>query len=163
MGVSFTAFEIFEIAEQIEKNGVKFYTKASELCKDQATKDFFLELAEMEKSHIGIFEEMRKEPDTKSRDTVVFDPDNEIGYYLKAMASNAGWEGQADPGVEFRGNETPEEIIKSALKAEKASINYYLGLKDFVVSEPGKKKIEEIIKEEMSHAAQLQKKLEQLG
>lgn len=35
MSISFNAIEIFEIAERIERNGVKFYRKAAEGLSDQ--------------------------------------------------------------------------------------------------------------------------------
>jgi rubrerythrin len=163
MAVSFTAFEIFEIAEQIERNGAKFYRDAATAAKDKSMQRFFLQLAGMENEHEKIFAEMRKNLENESDDTKVFDPNNEMVYYLKAMAKSAGWEGKAVPQAEFAGYETPVEVIKTAIKAEKASIDYYLGLKEFVPSPAGKKKVDAIIKEEMSHVVSLQKHLEQLN
>jgi len=163
MAVNFTAFEIFEIAEQIERNGAKFYRDAATVSVDKSMQRFFLQLAGMEDDHEKIFAEMRKNLENESDDTKVFDPNNEMVYYLKAMAKSAGWEGKAAPHVEFAGYETPVKIIKRAIEAEKASIDYYLGLKEFVSSPAGKKKVDEIIKEEMGHVVILQKHLEQLG
>lgn len=163
MAVSFTAFEIFEIAEQIERNGAKFYRDAATVSVDKSMQRFFLQLAEMEDNHEKIFAQMRQSLQDETDDTKVFDPNNEMVYYLKAMAKSAGWEGKAAPQAEFAGYETPVKIIKRAIEAEKASIDYYVGLKEFVLSPAGKKKVDEIIKEEMSHVVTLQKQLEQLG
>lgn len=162
MTVSFTAFEIFEIAEQIERNGAKFYRLAAEKIKDKSVRQFFSQLAEMEDNHEMIFADMRKSLENESDGTKIFDPNNEMVYYLKAMAKSAGWEGKAAPRVEFTGMETPVQIIKTAIEAEKASIDYYLGLKEFVPSPTGKKKVDDIIKEEMRHVVILQKNLEQV-
>ena len=161
MAVSFTASEIFEIAEQIERNGAKYYHDAAIMCVDKSTRQFFLQLEEMEKNHEKIFIEMRKNFEDRTDEATVFDPDNEMIYYLKAMAKNAGWEGKSMPHAEFSGHETPKQIIKTAIEAEKASINYYLGLKEFV-SPQAKEKVDKIIKEEMGHIVTLQKHLEQL-
>ena len=163
MTVNFTAFEIFEIAEQIERNGAKFYRDAAVAAKDKSIQRFFLQLSEMEDNHERIFADMRKSLENEGDDTKVFDPNNEMIYYLKAMAKSAGWEGKAAPRVEFTGRETPVQIIKTAIEAEKTSIDYYLGLKEFVTSQAGKKKVDAIIKEEMSHVVTLHKHLEQLG
>jgi rubrerythrin len=163
MTVNFTAFEIFEIAEQIERNGAKFYRDAATAAKDKSIQRFFLQLAEMEDNHERIFVDMRKSLQDQSDDTKVFDPNNEMVYYLKAIAKSAGWEGKAASRVEFTGSETPIQIIKTAIEAEKASINYYLGLKEFIPSPTGRKKVDEIIKEEMGHVVTLQKHLEQLS
>src|SRR3989339_1491220 len=110
MGVSFTAFEIFEIAEQIERNGAKFYRKAAEKTADKSMRHFFSQLAEMEDNHEKVFAEMRKLLSDDARDTMVFDPDNEMVYYLKAMATSAGWEGKVSPRLELTGLETPKQI-----------------------------------------------------
>jgi rubrerythrin len=163
MTVNFTAFEIFEIAEQVERNGAKFYRDAATAAKDKSMQRFFLQLAEMEDNHERIFVDLRKSLENESDDTKVFDPNNEMIYYLKAIAKSASWEGKAAPRIEFTGSETPVQIIKTAIEAEKASINYYLGLKEFVSSQNGKKKVDGIIKEEMGHVVTLQKHLEQLG
>ena len=45
MTVTFNAFEIFEIAEQIEQNGTNYYIRAAELFDDPKTRDMFLILA----------------------------------------------------------------------------------------------------------------------
>ncbi|MGB8227393.1 MAG: ferritin family protein [Sedimentisphaerales bacterium] len=163
MTVNFTAFEIFEIAEQIERNAAKFYRGAATITADKSMQRFFTQLAEMEDNHEKIFADMRNSLQDETDDTKVFDPNNEMVYYLKAMAKSAGWEGKAAPQVEFSGFETPGQIIKTAIQAEKASIDYYLGLKEFVSSPDGRKKVDEIIKEEMGHVVTLQKNLEQLG
>jgi rubrerythrin len=163
MIVNFTAFEIFEIAEQVERNGAKFYRDVATAAKDKSMQRFFLQLAEMEDNHERIFVDMRKSLENESDDTKVFDPNNEMIYYLKAMAKSAGWEGKAAPHTEFTGYEKPSQIIQRAIEAERASIGYYLGLKEFVPSQAGKKKVDAIIKEEMGHVVTLQKRLEQIN
>lgn len=161
MSVSFTALEVFEIAEKIEQNGEKFYRQAAEVTSDKSMSRFFGQLAEMEANHGKVFAGMKKLIQNDAADVTVFDPDNEIAYYLKAIAVSAGWEGKAMPRIFFNGKETPEQILKSAIEAEKASINYYLGLKE-LVSQADKGKVEAIIKEEMGHVVTLQKHLEQI-
>ena len=46
-----------------------------------------------------------------------------------------------------------------AIEAEKDSIVFYVGLKDFVSVKAGKDKVEDIIKEEQGHVAELSEKL----
>jgi rubrerythrin len=162
MTVSFTASEIFEIAEQIERNGAKFYRDAATASTDKSIRRFFLQLAEMEDKHERIFADMRKSLVDEADEVKVFDPNDEMVYYLKAMAKSAGWEGKKSPDAEFSGHEKPEQVIKRAIEAERASIDYYLGIKEFVTSQANKDKVDAIIKEEMGHIVTLQKHLEQL-
>ncbi len=163
MCADFNSLEIFEIAEQIELNGVAFYTAAAEKFADKGLRQFMLEFAEMESNHARDFNKMKTEAQNSRKGVVVFDPDNEMAYYLKAMAASAGWEGKASPRTEFDGTETPAEILKMAIQAEKSSIDYYLGLKEFVDSELDGQLVERIIKEEMIHAAKLQRELERMA
>ncbi|GAJ21204.1 unnamed protein product, partial [marine sediment metagenome] len=64
-----------------------------------------------------------------------------------------------DPSEQLTGTETVEDILKFAIEAEKDSIVFYLGLKDFVPVKAGKHKVEAIIKEEMGHIAVLNRGL----
>jgi len=162
MSVNFTALEIFEIAEQIEKNGGKFYRQAAEVTNDKSMSSFFCQLAEMENNHEKIFAEMKEKIKNGAEDAVVFDPNDEIAYYLKAIGASAGWEGKAQPRLVFSGKETPAQILKAAIAAERASIDYYLGLKE-MVPHADRTKIDAIIKEEMGHVVTLQKHLEQIS
>ena len=55
-----------------------------------------------------------------------------------------------------------EEILKTAITAEKDSIVFYLGMKDVVPTHLGKEKLDDIIKEEMGHISLLSKELLEL-
>jgi rubrerythrin len=160
MAVNFTALEIFKIAEQIERNGAKYYRDAATAAKNKDSAAIFSKLAEMEEKHQTTFAAMLKNYQDNMEDTNIVDPDNEMSYYMKGMADNAGWEGKAAPNLTFTGKETPAEILRTAIKAEQNSINFYLGVKEFVKAQTDKEKIEQIIKEEMSHIVYLQKSLE---
>ena len=55
-----------------------------------------------------------------------------------------------------------KNILKEAILAEKDSIVFYLGMKDFVPEKFGKNRIEKIIKEEMGHIKLLSNQLTSL-
>ena len=59
MSITFNAFEIFEMAEQIERNGTKFYHKAAENIADQTVSQMLFDLADMELEHEKTFAHMR--------------------------------------------------------------------------------------------------------
>ena len=63
---------------------------------------------------------------------------------------------------ELSGEETVEELLEIAVKAEKDSIVFYVGLKDFVPSRVGKDNVQNIIKEEMQHLVTLNNALTNL-
>jgi rubrerythrin len=159
MPVTFNADEIFEIAEQIERNGVKFYRKAADNASDKETKQMLLEMADMEAGHLTTFEHMRRQLASRERAATVFDPDNEAYAYLQTMADTHGSEGKKSPAEELTGAESIEDILNIALNAEKDSVIYYFGLRSFVPPKAGRDKVEAIIVEEIEHITTLNKML----
>jgi rubrerythrin len=155
MAYDFNVNEVFEMAIQIEANGANFYRKAADLQQDPDNKAFLEKLARMEDKHKATFEAMRKDISEGEKQQTVFDPANELSMYLKAMADNHGGEGNPDVVESFTGEEPIEEIINTAIGLEKESILFYLGLKDLVPAKYGHEKLDNIIKEEKLHIAQL--------
>jgi rubrerythrin len=160
MSISFNAIEVFEIAERIERNSVKFYRRAAEALSDQDLSGILLSLAEFEKEHEETFANMRKQISNKEWDLITFDPENEMTLYLQAIANGHIFDLKKDPGEQLKDKETAGDIFKYAIEAEKNSIIFYLGLKNFVPAEAGKDKVDEIIEEEMGHIVVLNQRLE---
>ncbi|MCK4468713.1 MAG: ferritin family protein [Desulfobacterales bacterium] len=153
MGYDFNADEIFEMAEQIERNGASFYRKSAESIADTVAKKLLLNLAAMEDEHEKIFADLRARLSEKEKVTTVFDPEGEISLYLRALAdTRVFFEKKIDMS-------SMEEILKQAILAEKDSIVFYLGMKEMVPENFGKAKIDAIIKEEMTHIQLLSKEL----
>jgi len=159
MGITFNADEIFEMAEEIERNGARFYRQAAENSSDKQNKQMLLGLAAMEDGHLDTFEEMRKELSGREKGWTTFDPDNQSALYLQAMADARGYEGKITPTKKLTGKETPKEIIDIAVNSENESVVFYMGLKELVPVKAGRDKIEKIIMEELSHITALLKKL----
>jgi len=155
MGLTFSADEIFEMAEGIERNGRKFYTEAAKSAPDKKSSQMLLNFAEMEEGHLRMFEEMRKELKGREKEAQIFDPEGQAALYLKAIAESRGWEGKASLAEQLTGRESIEDIFKIAIEAEKDSVVFYIGLKELVPVRAGKDKVEAIIKEEMDHIAGL--------
>ena len=162
MPIKFNANEIFEMAEEIERNGALFYRQAAENSSDEETRKMLLDMAVMEDDHLAIFQEMRKELSGEEKGWSIFDPEDQSILYLQAMADARGYEGKITPTKEFTGNETPKEIIDTALNSEKESVVFYYGLKELVGVKAGRDKIVMIIKEELGHITTLLNKLKSL-
>lgn len=156
MGAQYNFDEIFEMAEQIERNGAAFYRKAAGAAKDPEMRTLFSHLAIMEETHLRIFGEMRARYAQDRGAIRQFDPDNEAAQYLQTLASRHGWEGKASPLRELNGTEPLEQILWKALAAEKDSVVFYTGLKD-LVGPADRLPLEEIIREELVHVALFQK------
>ncbi len=163
MSITFNAFEIFEMAEQIERNGIKFYTKAAKSISGQDVRQMLLDLADMERKHEEIFAGMKKQLSPKERELMTFDPENEMALYLQAMASGHVFDLKKDLSQQLTGKEMVKDILKMAIEAEKDSIVFYLGMVRFVPAQTGKDKVDDIIREEQGHLALLSGKLTALG
>jgi rubrerythrin len=151
-----------EIAEQIERNGAKFYREAAEKAADAEVKEMLLGMAAMEEGHEMTFAQMRKELTAEEKESNVFDPDNEVALYLQTMADFHGTEGKVSATDKFTGNESMAEILKIALQAEKNSIAFYVGIKDMLPNKEGKDRVQSIIIEEMAHVSTIGAKLQTL-
>ena len=170
MSYDFNADEIFEMAEQIERNGEEFYRKMAENISDTQVSQFFLNLAAMEKKHEKVFASMRADLSDQDRKLTVFDPEGEAALYLRALADLQVF-GREEKKDFILSGDLPEQDrilknLRAALGLEKESIIFYLGMKELVPENLGKNKIDKIIKEEMGHIRLLygfQKKLLRTG
>jgi len=159
MSITFNADEIFEMAENIERDAAKFYRQAVKNAADKKIKQLFIDLANMEDKHLATFQEMRKELGAGEKEKTVFDPNDEAAMYLQTMAKGHGWEGKKSLTESLTGNEKTEDILKIALEAENNSVVFYSGLKELVPARAGRDKVEAIIKEELGHIAVLNEQL----
>jgi len=156
----FNAIEVFEIAEQIERNGVAFYRRAAELFEDSDVAGIFTKLADWEVKHEAVFAEMRKQLVDEPAELLTFDPED-APLDAKAMAGLAAFGISQDPAAELSGSETRADVLKMALQKEKDTIVYYTGLKEFVPIAVAIKKIGEIITEELRHIRIIKQSLDQ--
>lgn len=163
MSITFNADEIFEIAEQIERNGATFYREAAGNAADADVKAMLLDLAAMEDGHELTFSQMRKELSDAEKESNVFDPDNEVAQYLQTMADFHGTEGKVSTTEKLSGNESLAEVLKIALQAEKNSIAFYVGIKDMMANKDSKDRVQAIIIEEMAHVSTIGGKLQTLS
>ena len=163
MAYDFNVDEVFEMAQQIERNGARFYREIAERSPKDDIRNLFLKFSEMEEEHEKIFISMRAELSDKDKKSTLFDPEGESAQYLRALADLRVFDGNADEGFAFSEDLAEEEKMKRAFRAaiglEKESIVFYQGMKEFVPESLGKNKIDDIIKEEMKHVRILSNKL----
>lgn len=162
MSFQFNADEIFEMAEQIERNGARFYRKAARMVEGEKITKLLLDLAVWEDGHEKVFAALREGLTASERQPTTFDPDHESSLYLRAMADGHVFDVQLDPADLLTGKETGAEILKLALGQEKDSIVFYLGLKEMIAESGSKEKIDKIIAEEMRHIGFLNREASRL-
>jgi len=159
MSIRFNADEVFEIAEQIERNGARWYRMVADNAATADSKDVLLSLAAMEDQHLARFSDMRRELTAAERKPITFDPEGDAVLYLQAMADGSVFDMRADPTTKLTGNETLEDVLRTAISMENESILFYLGMKESVPPDLGGARLEGIIKEEMGHVVTLSRRL----
>jgi len=158
MNYDYNANDILEMAIQIEKNGAVFYRNSAEAVSEPSHKKLLLGLANMEDQHEQTFAQMKANLSEEEKKSTTFDPDEEAGMYLKALADTRVFFEKEMP----TGPPSMKDILKEAIVAEKDSIVFYLGMKDFVPEKLGKDRVEQVIKEEMGHIKLLSNQLTSL-
>jgi rubrerythrin len=109
------------MAEQIERNGAKFYRNAAESVSDPASKEFLIRLAKMEDAHEKTFAAMRTDLTDKEKATTTFDPQNEAVLYLRALAdTRIFFEKEIDVT-------SLQEILKSPSRPKKTRLFFIWG------------------------------------
>jgi rubrerythrin len=155
MSYNFNADEILRLAEEIERNGARFYTLAADQSKSPSTRQFFTELASMEKEHEKVFTLLRSKLTAQEKAPITFDPDGETGQYLKALAGVSVVDDRAKNAFALAAKLSDQEGLVKALRAaidlEKDSVVFYLGIKELVPAHLGRERVDEIIHEEMRH------------
>jgi len=161
--ISFNADEVYEMAEQIERNGAAYYRAAAVTLEDAGLQRILTDLAAMEDEHEQAFHDMRQELPPAQRTEEKFDPTGEGALYLHAMVQGKVFDSGSDPAGQLAGSGNIREILRAAIEMEKNSIVFYLTVKKMVGTEAGKSRVDDIIEEEMSHVAMLSKQLASLG
>ena len=158
MNICYNLEEIFEIAEQIERNGAVFYRRGVEIVDDEGAKEILQLLAKEEDRHENTFGRM--EAEFVGKVINVDDTDETVLHYLQAVAGRYVFDKTKLPEVVLTEGDSVEDILKIAIDRERDAIIFYLGIKDALKDENDRRKVDFIIKEEQRHFAELSNYLE---
>ncbi len=160
MGYSFNLDEIFAMAEEIERNGARFYRRAAAVAGDAEAVKLFTELAAWEDGHERLFQRLRDAlVGADEADPTVYDPTGDAELYLQAMAEQHVFRRDLDVDALVDGADGTSGILELALQFERDSILFFLGMKQVVPAHQGQDKVDRLIQEEMGHVAFLKRQL----
>ena len=162
MALTFNADEIFTIAEQIERNGQKFYNSATQKVSEAGAKKVLANLAKMEVEHLETFQKLHAKLNEAAKEELTWDPDGDAAAYLQAAADSHIFKSTTDPMSLLGDNAGTREILELALQFEKDSVIYFLGVSDMVPERLGKTDVMGLAKQEQAHIALIQRTLSQL-
>jgi len=151
MSISFSGSELINIAIGIEGRGIVFYDVMAKSTQNDAAREVFNYLADMERGHIEIFKAMLGEAD-KYR----FQADDSEQYsaYLKALVDSAVFSDDLVTSEIAAQAESDSAALELAIQAEKDSILFYYEMKE-VMPQRAQATVNKIIAEEKSHLRQL--------
>ncbi|MCX7031495.1 MAG: ferritin family protein [Spirochaetes bacterium] len=161
--MNFNAREIFDIGVQIEVNGKAFYEAAAKKTAETALREFFLELAAWENTHIKLFGELRDALPKGAGSLPVFDPNDEAALYLQATADSHVFVRNKDMVALVAGCKGPLDILDVAMTFEKDSVVYYTTMKKVVAKNLGQDKVDRLIDEEIKHISLLSQRRAKLA
>ena len=156
MGYCINPYEVFEMAEQVERNGLEFYKHAASIVEDEKIKTLLNELAEMEKAHESKFFNI-KERLKLSEHSVFPDLDDLVVANLRALANGKVFKNSPEE-YSITNETTVREILDVALDFERNTIVFFSSLKAMMKDCEEQKIIDLLIKEEVDHIAILMEK-----
>jgi len=151
MSISFSGTELINIAIGIERRGIAFYDIMTKSTENDATRNVFQYLANMEREHIQIFQGMLAEankyqiPETYAQ---------EYASYLQALVDSAVFTDDMVTSEIATKAESDIEALELAICAEKDSILFYYEMKE-IMPQRAQATVIKIITEEKSHLRQL--------
>ena len=150
----FNINEIFEIAEQIERNGAAFYKDAAKkFGNNPEVKDFLLDLSAQEDVHEKTFSDMLR--NVLNNDGINLEDELTL-QYLDAVAGQFVFD-KSKSKSELTDEMSQRDIFNLAIQKEKDAISFFVSLKNALTSSEDKKTIDLIIKEEQTHLIALKK------
>ena len=141
--------DIFDFAIGLEKEGMNFYTKASEKIPSEDLKKVFVDLAKAEATHIQAFMDLKAKAEKKGTLQLFSIPD--VKEYLEALIQD----GLFPTGQEAaRRLEKVDSVVSAcvvAMQAEKNAILLYSELGQLSKDPQQKKAFDNLAKEEKLH------------
>lgn len=145
------------MAAEMEKRGGEFYRLAARVSKAEDTRTLLNSLAADEAIHLREFQRLY-ERELEKKSASAYAP--EMSAYLSAMAAEIAFPGGV---VSLAGQlESPESILKSAIKSEEDSIRFYTGVAQATACEQTARVFYDIIRQETGHLHRLQRMLAEL-
>lgn len=153
MSIAFSADEILAVAEQIERNGAKFYRIAAEQTSDGEAQAALKWLAGEEDQHEKAFAAMRANLNDGGPLCGVWDPDGQCEKYLQALADGKVFDLKVDPATIVERLRTLRDVLEFALSNEKDTVVFYMMMAKMGSEQVHKEKIQSILDEEIQHVA----------
>ncbi len=146
---SFSADDVFEMAERIETQGARFFAALARFAPSPLARQTLTDLAKMEEDHIKTFAGLRT-----VRLAGRLKPTARAKAYSQMVALMC-LDVEKALAESLTGREPVEEIIRKAIDFEKSTIVFYAGMKEMMPDPRDRRSIDAILREELGHVLSL--------
>ena len=151
MSIVFSSDELINVAISIERRGMTFYDIMAKSTDNDMARAIFEVLANMEREHIEIFENMLDEVDTRQTSET---STQEYSGYVQALVDDAVFTDDMITSEMATQADSDIKAVELAISAEKDSILFYYEMRD-IMPQKALPIMNKIIAEEKSHLQQL--------
>lgn len=154
--------EALRIASNLEKEGISFYSTAAKNSKDGNSKRMFMQLAEAEKKHLAVFEELRANLHARKGQIPWGEEDDLVSAYLRDLVDTGVFTSSVKKSAVKKKDITETEACKIGIQTEKDSILFFSEASRLCRNRRGRKMFKALIDEEKQHLTDLAKHLRHL-
>lgn len=151
MGLTFSGNDLVEVAVQMERNGLQFYSKAADSVKDDRAKELLFKLSRDEIQHLEFFQRLLS---TVGQVDIHESYAGEYEKYLQAHVDEQIFTEVRMKQLMAQTTLSERDALQFGIDAEKDAILYYTEMLRFVPSAEHRT-IQRIIDEEKTHFSQL--------
>ncbi len=155
----FQAAEILDMAIEIEREGLAYYTSCRAARADERVAEVFDYAAQQERDHIRTFTKMKADLDQY---TVPESYPGETLSYIRSLVGKRIFEDVDAASCAAEAIEDVSEAVDQALELERRTVNLYAGLRE-LVRQSERDTVDEILAEEHRHIRRLLQLRHQLG
>lgn len=145
----YNILEVIQIAINIEKDGIQFYTQLAKKTKDKKVKEIFLKMAGDEELHVTKLDSMMELLSDVKNIYVDYEDEEYISSYLKDISDNQVFAvediNKTNKGISVK------DALEYSLRNEDKAINFYTAFKKYAENQKAQYILDLIIAEEQTH------------
>ena len=146
--------EAVKMAAMIEENGLKFYTRMSEMVKDEGARKVFKDLAADEKKHSRVIE-AKFFPEAGYTEQIT-EEEIVLEEYIEKTGASDIFTKRIDVDALIGLLDSPRKALILALDTERYSVELFTNLAEKSETEEAKKLYKEIADEERAHVSMIE-------
>lgn len=154
--------EALRIASNLEKEGYSFYSSVARRAKSDKSKLMFNQLAEAEKKHLSVFEELRSKLHAKKGKVPWGEEDELVSAYLRNLVDTGVFTNPEKRSAAKKKDITEIDACKIGIQTEKDSILFFSEASRLCRNRKGRKIFKLLIDEEKQHLTDLAQHLRHL-